>query len=61
MDCNQINRAVQQVQRFLREDHGPTAAEYAVCLSLIVLASMAAISALGTKVSNVMSYVAANM
>ena len=44
---------VTKFQRFLREEDGPTATEYAVMLALILLVALAAISALGTKVDAV--------
>jgi pilus assembly protein Flp/PilA len=37
--------------RFLREDDGPTAVEYAVLLALIVVACLASIAALGPAAS----------
>ena len=41
------------IKRFLREEDGPTATEYAVMLALVIVASIAAISALGSKVSSI--------
>ncbi len=41
------------VQSFIREEEGATATEYAVMLALIIVISLAAISALGTKVSDI--------
>jgi pilus assembly protein Flp/PilA len=43
--------------RFLREEDGPTAVEYAVMLALIIVVCIAAITALGTNTSNTFSYV----
>jgi pilus assembly protein Flp/PilA len=37
--------------RFLRDEDGATATEYAVMLALIIIIALGAISALGTKVS----------
>ena len=37
-------------KRFVKPDDGPTATEYAVMLALIIIASVAAISLLGTEV-----------
>ena len=37
--------------QFLREEDGPTAVEYAVMLSLIIVVCLAAISVLGQKAS----------
>ena len=50
---NFINRA----KSFLASEDGPTATEYAVMLALIIVVSLAAISALGTKVSQIFSAV----
>ena len=40
-----------RVQRFVRQDHGNAVTEYAVCLALIVLASIVAVAALGVAIS----------
>jgi pilus assembly protein Flp/PilA len=37
------------ILRFLREEDGPTAVEYAVMLALIILVCLAAIQSLGTQ------------
>ena len=42
----------QKVQRFLVSEDGPTAVEYAVMLSLIVVVCLTAISAVGTNASS---------
>ena len=42
---------IHEVRRFLREEDGPTATEYAVMLALIIVVSLAAIGALGSKVN----------
>ena len=49
-----------RVARFLREDDGPTAVEYAVMLALIVVVCITAITALGTNASSTFSNVALN-
>ena len=46
-----------QLVRFLRNEDGPTAVEYAVMLALIIVVCIAAITALGTNASNTFSYV----
>ena len=38
------------IKRFLREEDGPTATEYAVMLALIIVVAIASVSALGSKV-----------
>ena len=43
--------------RFLRDEDGPTAVEYAVMLALIIVVCITAITALGTNASNTFSYV----
>jgi len=42
-----------RMKAFLKEEEGATATEYAVMLALIIVISLAAISALGDKVSTV--------
>jgi pilus assembly protein Flp/PilA len=49
------------VKDFLRRDDGPTAVEYAVMLALIIVVCLAAITALGTGVSNVFTNVKDNI
>ena len=44
---------VKKLQSFVKEEEGATATEYAVMLALIIVISLAAISALGNKVSTV--------
>jgi len=48
------------LQRFLRNEDGPTAVEYAVMLALIVVVCIAAITTLGTNASSTFSNVALN-
>ncbi|MHC4066672.1 MAG: Flp family type IVb pilin [Planctomycetota bacterium] len=52
-----MTRVIQLTKRFLRETDGPTATEYAVMLALIIIVALAAISSLGTKVSQTFSTV----
>lgn len=49
------------VKSFIRDEEGATATEYAVMLALIIVISLAAISALGTKVSDIFVDVEAAM
>ena len=44
-------RLVNRIKSFVTEEEGATATEYAVMLALIIVISLAAISALGNKVS----------
>ena len=50
-----------KVQRFLVSEDGPTAVEYAVMLSLIVVVCLAAIQAIGTNASSTFTNVAAKL
>ena len=44
-----MGRLIQSVRRFMRSDDGPTAVEYAVMLSLIVVVCLASVRAIGTN------------
>jgi len=46
-----------QIARFLRDEDGPTAVEYAVMLALIIVVAITAITSLGTNASNTFNYV----
>jgi pilus assembly protein Flp/PilA len=48
------------VQRFIRDESGPTAVEYAVMLALIIVVCIAAITTLGTNANSTFSNVALN-
>ena len=52
-----MNAIVSKVKGFIVSTEGPTATEYAVMLALIIVVAIAAISALGTKVSSIFSAV----
>jgi pilus assembly protein Flp/PilA len=45
------------VDRFLKDESGPTAVEYAVMLALIIVVCITAITALGSNANNTFSYV----
>jgi pilus assembly protein Flp/PilA len=49
-----------KVERFLREEDGPTVVEYAVMLALIIVVCIAAITMLGSNANGVFSNVALN-
>jgi pilus assembly protein Flp/PilA len=49
-----------RASRFLREEDGPTAVEYAVMLALIIVVCIAAITTLGTNANGTFSNVALN-
>jgi pilus assembly protein Flp/PilA len=55
-----MRKVLGQVERFLREEDGPTAVEYAVMLALIIVVCIAAITMLGTNANGVFSNVALN-
>lgn len=41
-----------KVQRFLKSEDGPTAVEYAVMVSLVIIAALATIKGLGTGLNS---------
>jgi len=49
-----------QIKRFLREEDGPTAVEYAVMLALIIVVCITAITSVGSNASATFSNVALN-
>ena len=49
---------LKKARHFLAAEDGPTAVEYAVMLSLIVVVCLTAITSIGTKASSVFSKVA---
>lgn len=54
-------KLVAKVQRFLASEDGPTAVEYAVMLSLIVVVCLAAIQAIGTNATSTFTKVSAKL
>ena len=55
-----MERLFATVQRFLRDEDGPTAVEYAVMLALIIVVCIAAITTLGNNASSTFNNVALN-
>jgi pilus assembly protein Flp/PilA len=55
-----MNKWFGGVARFLRDEDGPTAVEYAVMLALIIVVCITAITALGNNASGTFSNVALN-
>jgi len=51
MEDTNMTKAIQSVKRFLVEENGPTAVEYAVLLGLIIIAAIGAVSMLGTSLT----------
>lgn len=49
------------IRRFLASDDGPTAVEYAVLLSLIIIVSFVAVTTLGTSTNGTFNKVANSM
>ena len=47
-----MNTLREKLVKFLKSEDGPTAVEYAVMVALIIVVSIAAITALGTKVKD---------
>ena len=47
--------------KFVRQEDGPTAVEYAVMLALIIVVCIAAITTLGQRANNVFGNIALNM
>jgi len=50
-----------KLRRFLVSEDGPTAVEYAVMLSLIVVVCLTAITAIGTNANSAFSKIATNI
>jgi pilus assembly protein Flp/PilA len=53
-----VKKFASLVVDFLAREDGPTAVEYAVMLSLIIVVCIAAIATLGSNANNTFSYVA---
>jgi len=55
-----MSKLLTSMQRFLLDESGPTAVEYAVMLALIVVVCIAAITTLGNNANSTFSNVALN-
>ena len=55
-----MSKLIAGLRRFLTDENGPTAVEYAVMLALIVVVCIAAITTLGNNANNIFSNVALN-
>jgi pilus assembly protein Flp/PilA len=55
-----MKRFLNSLQRFLQEEDGPTAVEYAVMLALIIVVCITAITTLGTNANATFSNVVLN-
>ena len=56
-----MNKIISKVVRFLQAEDGPTAVEYAVMLSLIVVVCLAAIQSIGTNATSTFTKVSAKL
>lgn len=56
-----MNKFLNGLKAFIRDEEGATATEYAVMLALIIVIALGAISALGTKVSDTFADIEAAM
>jgi len=56
-----MKKLSQWVARFLKREDGPTAVEYAVMLSLIVVVCIAAITTLGKNANSAFSFVGSSI
>jgi pilus assembly protein Flp/PilA len=56
-----VRALARSIQRFLAAEEGPTAVEYALLLSLIVLACMTAIQSIGTNANTQFGKVATKL
>ena len=54
-------RIMRKLVRFLKNEDGPTAVEYAVMLSLIIVVCIAAITTLGKNANQSFSYIGSNI
>jgi len=56
-----VTRALRSISRFLVSEDGPTAVEYAVMLSLIIVACVAIVGSLGQSISGTFSTVSSTL
>ena len=56
-----MNKIISKVVRFLQAEDGPTAVEYAVMLSLIVVVCLAASQSIGTNATSTFTKVSAKL
>ena len=60
-ETEQMKTFANAVVNFLKNDDGPTAVEYAVMLSLILVVCISAITSLGSNANNTFSYVGTHL
>lgn len=56
-----MNRIVQKISAFLREEDGPTATEYAVLIAVICVAVIGALSNFGNHMDNLYTSIASTV
>jgi pilus assembly protein Flp/PilA len=56
-----MNRLFKSALSFIKNEDGPTAVEYAVMLSLIIVVCIAAITTLGSNANQAFSFVGSNI
>jgi pilus assembly protein Flp/PilA len=56
-----MHAIAKQVVRFLKQEDGPTAVEYAVMLALIIVVCIAAITTLGSNANSTFSFVGSSI
>jgi pilus assembly protein Flp/PilA len=54
-----MSKVLAGAKRFLRDEGGPTAVEYAVLLAMIIIVCIASVQALGSYANNTFTYVGA--
>jgi pilus assembly protein Flp/PilA len=56
-----MNHFAMKLKRFLKSEDGPTAVEYAVMLSLIIVVCLTAVTTIGTKSKSTFTNVSAQL
>jgi pilus assembly protein Flp/PilA len=56
-----MRQVARKLVSFLKQEDGPTAVEYAVMLSLIIVVCIAAITTLGSNANQAFSFVGSNI
>jgi len=56
-----VSRTLRSISRFVVSEDGPAAVEYAVMLSMIIVASVAIVTALGQSISGTFSTVSSTL
>jgi pilus assembly protein Flp/PilA len=56
-----LKNVAQKIKRFLKSEDGPTAVEYAVMLSLIIVICLGAVKSIGTNANATFSSVASQI